>query len=81
MKAEYMSDDGNAVDYELLKQSQLYKDYKLSTMKLHSVNLAKLSENEKQAFFISILLESNMFFLFCNIFFCFQNKLCSQSDV
>ena len=55
MKGEYMGADGRSVNYEALRKSQLFTDYKARTLDLHSINLQNLAHEEKMAFFISIL--------------------------
>ena len=55
MKGEVIAEDGMGVKYDELKHSKLFAQYKDQAAQLDSVDLAKLSENEKSAFFISIL--------------------------
>lgn len=50
-----MGNEGQGVDYEKLRLSQQFKEYEELTSQLQNVNLTDLSENEKKAFFISIL--------------------------
>ena len=55
MKGEFIADDGSGVNYEALKKSQLFEQYKLQAKILKHVDLSTLSEVERTAFFISIL--------------------------
>ena len=51
-----MTDDGKVVNYPKLKESQIFKEYaEKMAPQLQSVKLDNISENEKKAFFISIL--------------------------
>ena len=56
LKGEFMGDDGRSVNYEALRKSKTFAEYKTRTLDLHSITLQKLSHEEKMAFFISILL-------------------------
>lgn len=51
-----MSGDGKSINYQKLKQSEIFKEYaeKLAPQ-LQNVKIDNISENEKKAFFISIL--------------------------
>lgn len=55
LKGEFTGTDGQGVDYEKLKLSQQFKEYEELTPQLQNVELDGLSENDKKAFFISIL--------------------------
>ena len=55
LKGEFTGTDGQGVDYEKLKLSQQFKEYEEITPQLQNVELDGLSENDKKAFFISIL--------------------------
>lgn len=55
MKGEVISDDGTAVRYDKLKHSTLFDQFKRDVAALRDIDLKTLSENEKMAFFISIL--------------------------
>ena len=53
-----MTDDGKGVNYPKLKESQIFKEYaEKMAPQLQSVKLDNINENEKKAFFISILYE------------------------
>ena len=47
--------EDRGIDYDKLKSSASYKEYKSETLFLQTVSLDELSENERKAFFISIL--------------------------
>ena len=64
MKGEVISEDGTGVKYDELKHSKLFTQYKEAAAQLNSVDLSKLSEEEKSAFFISILLHRKNTFTF-----------------
>lgn len=55
LKGEFMTHDGKGVNYPLLKQSQIFKEYseKMAPL-LQNVKLDNVNENEKKAFFINI---------------------------
>lgn len=56
LKGQYMSEDGREVHYNQLRDSQLFAEYKRVATLLCDCELAHLQEeNEKKAFFISIL--------------------------
>lgn len=54
IKGECIGED-RGIDYDKLKNSGAYKEYKSETLQLQTVSLDELSENERKAFFISIL--------------------------
>ena len=54
IKGECIGED-RGIDYDKLKSSESYKEYKSETLFLQTVSLDELSENERKAFFISIL--------------------------
>ncbi|XP_078331133.1 uncharacterized protein LOC144624961 [Crassostrea virginica] len=54
IKGECIGED-RGIDYDKLKSSASYKEYKSETLFLQTVSLDELSENERKAFFISIL--------------------------
>ncbi|XP_066294101.1 uncharacterized protein [Branchiostoma lanceolatum] len=55
MKGEHMVAGGRGVDYEALRDSELFKDYLWRTLELRSVDLSTLQDaGEKKAFFINI---------------------------
>ena len=56
LKGEFITHDGKGVNYPMLKESQIFKEYseKMAPLLQH-VKLDNISENEKKAFFISIL--------------------------
>ena len=51
-----MAADGDGVNYEELKKSDVFKQYQKQANALATADLDSLSEEEKMAFFISILL-------------------------
>lgn len=56
LKGQYMSEDGREVHYNQLRDSQLFAEYKKVAKLLCDCELGHLQEeNEKKAFFISIL--------------------------
>ena len=51
-----MTENGKGVNYQKLKDSQIFKEYsEKMAPQLQTVKLENISENEKKAFFISIL--------------------------
>ena len=58
MKGEFMTDDGKGVDYAKLTQSELFGVYQSLAGELVNCDLSQMSEEERKAFFISILYES-----------------------
>ena len=57
MKGEYMTEDGRGVNYEKLTGSDLFKCYQSLTGELVQCDPSQLNEEERKAFFISILLD------------------------
>ena len=55
MKGEYMTEDGRGVDYEELTSSDVFKRYESLAGELERCDPSKLDEDERKAFFISIL--------------------------
>ena len=56
-----MTENGKGVNYPKLKDSQIFKEYaEKMAPQLQSVKLDNVSENEKKAFFISILDLTNL---------------------
>lgn len=55
IKGEFMSEEGKVVDYSALRNSELFTKYIQESLKLSSVNLEALADEERMAFFISIL--------------------------
>ena len=57
LKGEFITENGKGINYQKLKESQLFIEYsdKMAPL-LQNVKLDKITENEKKAFFISILL-------------------------
>jgi glutaredoxin len=51
---DFLSSDGNAVDYKQLARSAKFRDYVRSTSELREVDLAPLSREERIAFFVNI---------------------------
>ena len=60
MKGEVIAEDGSGVKYSELKSSSLFQQYKSQAAGLQYLDLTTLSEKEKTAFFISILLTKSM---------------------
>jgi hypothetical protein len=50
-----MTEDGKGVRYDELRQSALFSQYEDQAELIRNVDLSALSEDEKYAFFISIL--------------------------
>lgn len=63
MKGEYMIEDGKAVDYEKLTHSELFKHYQSLTAELVNCDPSQLDEDERKAFFISILSQQNYYWV------------------
>lgn len=55
IKAEHISPDGRGVDYSNLTKSQSFSDYVKVSHELVTSDPTPLSEDERKAFFISIL--------------------------
>lgn len=55
MKGEYMTEDGKGVNYDMLMHSELFDRYQCLTRELNQCSLSHLDEDERKAFFISIL--------------------------
>ena len=71
MKGEFMDEVGQTVNYEALRKSPLFADYKKQTSDLLGVKLDALNRAEKMAFCISILpLKSHPHF-YAGFLFCF----------
>jgi len=51
---EFLSDDGKAVDYVGLVQSETFSQYETIAAELQRVDLQTLSENDRKAFFLNI---------------------------
>lgn len=51
---EFLSTDGNAVDYDGIATSELFKRYVTTTTELQGVDLSELTHNERLAFFINV---------------------------
>ena len=56
MKGTFITEEGRAVDYTALKDSDLFREYVEITKALKQVDLGSLERTEKIAFFLSILL-------------------------
>ncbi|KAI8780510.1 Glutaredoxin-1, partial [Biomphalaria glabrata] len=52
LKSKFISANGKIVDYEKLKQSREFQDYKKDAVDLQIVDVIKMSDIEKKAFFI-----------------------------
>ena len=55
MKGEYMTEDGKGVNYEVLTHSKLFERYQSLARELEYCDPSQLNEDERKAFFISIL--------------------------
>ena len=55
LKGSFMTDDGQGVDYSSLRESELFKEYQDQCRQLSHVDIGKMADNQKKAFFISIL--------------------------
>ena len=55
IKGSFISEEGRAVDYSALSESDLFKEYVERTKALKEVDLGSLERLEKIAFFLSIL--------------------------
>ena len=51
---DYLSADGKTVDYQGISSSPLWRKLKLLATQLQRVDVEKLSEDEKLAFFVNI---------------------------
>ncbi|KAH9496674.1 hypothetical protein Btru_009628 [Bulinus truncatus] len=54
IKGKFISTDGKFVDYEKLKESYEFEEYKKDAADLQTVDLSKMSELERKVFFINI---------------------------
>lgn len=57
MKGDCISEDGSTVNYEKMKMSSMFKEYKDMAALLKNIDLDNLKEKERMAFFISILFD------------------------
>ena len=55
MKGSVISEDGTGVQYSQMKTTPLFSQYKQLAAYLRKVDVGKMDEKEKLAFFISIL--------------------------
>lgn len=55
MKGEHMSGDGRGIDYTALASSESFSDYIQLAGQLENCDLTTLPQDERMAFFISIL--------------------------
>ena len=51
---KFLSGDGSSVDYNGIKQSQLWQRFRLMSVELQRVDIESMTEEEKLAFFINI---------------------------
>ena len=58
MKGEYMTEDGKGVNYEMLTHSELFGRYQSLARQLDRCDPSQLEEDERKAFFISILVHA-----------------------
>ena len=54
IKGSFITEEGRAVDYSALKESDLFQEYVDRTKALKAVNLGNLDQAEEIAFFLSI---------------------------
>ena len=59
IKGDFMTEKGRAVDYSALRSSDMFARYTKECTMLHGVDLGSLGDEEKIAFFISIILWGN----------------------
>lgn len=55
LKGNFMTDDGQGVDYSGLRESELFREYQDQCQQLSHVDVGKMADSQKKAFFISIL--------------------------
>jgi len=55
LKGDHMTPDGRGIDYGNLKSSDLFKEYVELSQQLSACDPSGLEENDRKAFFISIL--------------------------
>ena len=55
MKGEFLSEDGRGVNYTELSKSDSFKNYVVTAGELRGVDLTECTEQQRKAFFISIL--------------------------
>ena len=67
MKGEYMTEDGKGVNYEMLTQSELFGRYQSLARELVHCDPSQLDEDERKAFFISILIGDNKYVFMLSI--------------
>lgn len=58
IKGSFITEEGRAVDYSALKESDLFQEYVDRTKALKAVNLGNLEQKEKIVFFLSIFYDS-----------------------
>ena len=54
LKGEFMAQDGRGVNYQSLRESTLFKEYKQKSLDLKTVDVGRLNVTERKCFFISI---------------------------
>lgn len=55
LKGRFMTEDGQGVDYSHLRESELFKEYQDQCQQLSHVDVGRMTDSQKKAFFISIL--------------------------
>lgn len=55
MKGDFLAEDGRGVDYSSLRDSTAFKNYTSTASELRHVDLTTCTEQQRKAFFISIL--------------------------
>ncbi len=56
LKGHHMTEDGRGVDYERLRESELFRDYIDLSIRLVACDPSSLDHQHRMAFFISILI-------------------------
>lgn len=55
LKSEFMNDDGHSVDYKRMKESHIYREYKVLVQELYHVDLAQMTrESERKSLFLNL---------------------------
>lgn len=77
IKGSFITEEGRAVDYSALKESDLFQEYVDRTKALKAVNLGNLEQKEKIAFFLSIFYQSQ----YSCSWLCWNRKSSFQLDM
>lgn len=54
LKGEFMAQDGRGVNYQSLRESTLFKEYKQKSLDLKTVDVRRLNVTERKCFFINV---------------------------